>query len=647
MQRLPDIQNHTTIKKLAILSLAALGVVYGDIGTSPLYALNEMFFGHARLSTSPETIIGSLSLVFWALTLVVAAKYIILVLKADNQGEGGIFALYSLLAGNNSKKLLYIMPLLIFAAGLLFGDGMITPAISVISAVEGLKIVTKSLESYIVPVTIIILTGLFLIQKKGTALVGSFFGPIITIWFIAIGFLGLTHILGNPEILNALNPAHALKFLTSHEIHKILIVLGSVMLVVTGGEALYADMGHFGRKPIRLSWFSLVYPALILNYLGQGAYLLSGKVIHENNIFYSLAPSWFLIPLVILATAATIIASQALISGAFSLAVQGTALGLFPPMKVKHTHHEHKGQIYVPLVNWLLYIGTIAIVLVFQTSTRLAAAYGLAVSGVMFMTSIAMLGLARYRWGWGKLKSILVFAPFAIIDAAFLSANSLKFLEGGFIPFGIGIFLLGFMLIWQWGRGQISKELEEHYSSLSMADLVKLKEKETNFIPRSIVIMTPKPVLQLSDPAPALKQIFWKRYGLLPHHLIFLTVNIHDEPYVKHSDRFTIKNFYNDPKKGGIDSVIVSFGFMEELDVEKILIHLAKHKDIDIDEHPYNWLVHVYRERLFQSEKLKGFRKLCFTIFKYMLRSSTRSDRFFGLGRRVALTMESIPITIE
>ncbi len=336
---------HSGKNKLMLLALGALGVVYGDIGTSPLYAIKEIFFGHALTHHTNADIFGVISLVFWSLTLVVAFKYVFLVLRADSDGEGGVFALYSLIGQLNKKTYAAIITLLVIAAGLLYGDGIITPAISVISAVEGLSFITKTFDPYIVPITVAILTGLFFIQSKGTAKVGAIFGPIMLIWFGAIAILGGKEVIQTPAILASLNPLYAFQFLTSHNIHTIFMVLGSVMLVITGGEAMYADMGHFGRLPIRISWYVITFPALILSYLGQGAYMLSGKEVIGENLFFSLVPHQFLIPMVILATLATVIASQALISGAFSLTAQAISLGLFPYLPMQHTHEEHEGQV--------------------------------------------------------------------------------------------------------------------------------------------------------------------------------------------------------------------------------------------------------------------------------------------------------------
>jgi KUP system potassium uptake protein len=566
------------------MSLAALGVVYGDIGTSPLYAINEIFFGRAHGQITQGDVLGIISIVFWALTLTVSLKYVILVLRADSEGEGGVFALFSLIKNHKitNKFASLLGVLLIIAAGLLLGDGIITPAISVISAVEGLKVATATFTPYIVPLTIAILTGLFLIQQFGTHKIGGLFGPIIIVWFIAIGVIGFTHIIQYPSIFMAINPLYAVKFFLSHDITTIFIILGSVMLVMTGGEAMYADMGHFGRSPIRFSWFALVYPMLLLNYFGQGAYMLSGKEVMADNIFYSMVPQSILFPMVILATMATIIASQALISGAFSLISQAISLGLLPFAKIIHTHEHHHGQIYIPVVNWMLYAGCVALVLIFQSSSRLASAYGLAVSGVMFVTTLSMIVVSHYIWGWKLWKSLLLFIPFALLDLTFLSANSLKLIEGGYIPLSIGLFTFILIKAWTWGRSYI-REVYDSYPRKSIKELMELKQSKTlPEIKKAYIFMTPQKTT-INDKMPTLMQIFIDRYGALPKHIIFLNVQITRHPFIDKAHRYEIINFGKvGEKEDTIASVIVKFGFMEEPDVEAILEDLASHKLIQM-----------------------------------------------------------------
>ncbi len=632
--------------KLLVLTLGALGVVFGDIGTSPLYAINEIFFGPSHTLISKLNVLESISLVFWALTIVICIKYVLLVLRADNEGEGGIFALYSLLIKKiKAKQILWIAGFLIFSSGLLFGDGMITPAISVVSAVEGLKVITSGLEAYVVPITVVILTALFLFQSKGTHKVGKIFGPVVVLWFSSLALIGGSHLIQNPEILMAINPKYALLFLTTHPLMQVLFVLGSVMLVITGGEALYADMGHFGKKPIRMAWFFLVYPALLLNYFGQGAFLLSGSEIIGDNIFYSMVPRFFLVPEVILATFATIIASQALISGAFSIASQAIRLGLLPRLQIIHTHHEHEGQIYIPFINWMIYAGCIFFVLVFKSSTNLANAYGLAVSGDMVITTLAMFGITLYLWKWKPIYSFLALVPLLIIDITFFAANSLKIPKGGFIPLLIGLLFFIVIKTWQWGRREVRK-VYMNYSSMTLGELIKIKKSAPNQIPRSIIITTPYKLDSLKDNIPPVKQIFWERYGLLPKNLLFLTVHTLSTPFL-HKNRYEVHNFYNDPEKGSITSLTLNFGFMEELNVEGMLKKLDKSHVIDIEDDPKDWLIHISRTRLIYPKTSSFLHYLRLSLLDLMFKLFNFSDYYFGLGNKIKLTMEVVPVVFK
>ena len=421
---------HAGHGRFAALTLGALGIVYGDIGTSPLYALDQIFGVHPDLAGSPDNVLGALSLVVWTLTIIVAIKYAVLVLRAQNDGEGGVFALYGLLHLHNKRGMHILLMALMLGAGLLFGDGFITPAISVLSAVEGLGVATPALSGAVVPITCVLLTLLFAFQFKGTSGVAAVFAPVLLVWFAVIAAMGLAQIVANPGILWAFNPWYGLRFLATRDGLEALLIMGALMLVVTGGEAMYADLGHFGAAPIRASWFGLVYPALLLNYLGQGAFLLSGAPLAGGNLFFSLVPHALLYPMVLLATAATVIASQALISGAFTLAAQATRLGLFPRLTIRHTHHAHAGQVYMPFINWGLYVGCIALVLGFGSSERLGAAYGLAVAGVMVITSLAMIPVSRLYWGWSKPLVAVVWGALALFNGAFLVASPLKFSTG-------------------------------------------------------------------------------------------------------------------------------------------------------------------------------------------------------------------------
>lgn len=631
--------------------LSSLGVVYGDIGTSPLYAINEVFFGHDShsLPHTPANVLGVISLVLWAITIVISFKYVYYVLRADNEGEGGVFALSGLinkLSRGRARVILTISILLVFAAGLLFGDGIITPAISVTSAVEGISLITKVFTPLVVPITAVILFLLFLVQRKGTAKIGILFGPIIAIWFLAIAVIGVKEIITYPGILAAINPLYAIRELITSPIEKTALIMASVMLTITGGEAMYADMGHFGRKPIRLSWFSVAYPALLLNYLGQGAFLLSNQQVINENLFYSTVPSPFLIPMVILATLATVIASQALISGAFSLASQAIALGYLPRLKIIQTHQEHEGQKYIPSINWLLCFGSILLVVLFGSSARLAGAYGLAVSGVMFVTTLAMMVVARYLWNWSKFKTFAIFLPLALIDLTFLLTNTTKIVEGGYIPLAIGFSLMLIMQIWAWGKAKV-RFVYKHYPAITTRELVEIKKKSKHQIPKPMIIMSPEFVSSLDDKIPPLGQMMLDRYGILPRHMVFIKIKVEKEPYVRRN-KFEVVKFFDDKKLGSIVSVKVKFGFMEDTNVEDILINLARHKEINIDEHPKNWLIHIRQENVLESPRSTNiFHHFAYVIFNFLLKNSKGSDYYFGLGKNMKLSTEILPVEIE
>lgn len=572
-------------KSLFALALGALGVVYGDIGTSPLYAISELFFGHGKVPVTPEHVIGAISLVVWILTLIVTVKYVVFVLRASYEGEGGIFALSGLLRKLSGPGIAAVSTILLLAAGLLLGDGVITPAISVLSAVEGLSVLASSLTPYIIPITLTILTLLFLVQYLGTGKIGRVFGVVMSLWFIVLAALGLNAILGTPAILEALNPYYALHFLWQIGLAASMLVFGAVVLVVTGGEALFADLGHFGIRPIRISWLFYAYPCLLLNYLGQGATLLSGNPIVNGNVFYSMVPSVLLMPMIVLATCATIIASQALISGAFSLIAQGIAQNIIPRFRIIHTSYDHAGQIYVPALNGLLFVGCIAVVLAFRTSSNLAAAYGLAETGVMLATSIAMFAIARGRWKWSLQKTLAIFGVFALLDAVFLFANSLKFLEGGYVPFGIGLVLFYMMLSWQWGKGVVARSFAEFTKSRNVGWLVDLKERlekagglldddrgrmvEAN---RAVVYLTSKPIKDLSTPVPVAARLFIKRSGSIPRCIILLNIAVEKEPYLQ-GEGYDVQDL-----GANVFAVNARFGFMEEVNVRELLAELKERK---------------------------------------------------------------------
>ncbi|MDR3423465.1 MAG: KUP/HAK/KT family potassium transporter [Alphaproteobacteria bacterium] len=630
---------------LAALTLGALGVVFGDIGTSPLYAINEIFFGHGNVSVTPDHVLGALSLVLWALTIVVALKYTLFVLRAHNDGEGGVFALYGLLHKFKRRNTTLVLWMLMLGAGLLFGDGIITPAISVLSAVEGLNAAAPALSYAVIPLTVLILTCLFAFQSKGTAKVGSVFGPILIVWFLAIAFLGARQIIHTPEILKAFNPLYGLALVREVGMYDTLLVLGAIMLVLTGGEAMYADLGHFGAKPIRTSWFLVVYPALLLNYLGQGAFLLSGASVAQGSLFYSLVPSVALFPMIILATVATVIASQAMISGAFSLASQAIRLGLFPRLHILYTHKDHAGQVYVPFINWALYTGCIVLVFAFRTSSALATTYGLAVSGDMTITSIAMLFIARLYWKWDVVRTVALFGVLGALDALFLVANSLKFLDGGFVPVSIGVALFMVMYAWKRGRKATSSAYTAKHT-MPVSELVDLHRRSTVFSERNAILMVPKSLHSETDNTPALLQLLWDRHGILPRNLIFVHVVHPKVPYI-HDNRYEIRVLERAGNGGSIVSVDIKFGFMENPNVEDVLEDLACHKEINLPIDRNQWIVHVSKEHLMVSRRLKFGTRLLFGLFAFLRQMSQSAYYYYGLGDKIQLSAEILPVRIR
>jgi KUP system potassium uptake protein len=627
------------------LTVGAAGIVYGDIGTSPLYAIDQIFFAHGGVTSTPQNVLGGISLVIWTLTIIVAIKYALLVLPAHNDGEGGVFALYGLLHQHKGRIVNIVLWLLMLGAGLLLGDGMITPAISVLSAVEGLGVAAPSLSRVIVPLTVLLLTMLFAIQARGTTSIGRVFGPILILWFVAIAVLGAAQIRLHPQILAALSPEYAITFLRHSGLYPTLLILGALMLVVTGGEAMYADLGHFGPRPIRVSWFGLVYPALLLNYLGQGAYMLGGATVAGGKLFYSLVPPVMLYPMVILAMVATIIASQALISGAFSLISQAIGLGLFPRIQVRHTHHAHAGQIYIPFINWLLFAGCIALVGGFGSSSALASAYGLAVSGVMLITSLAMIVVARLLWNWSQTLTLLVWGPLSACNAAFLVASTLKFLDGGYVPLTIGAIVFLIMVTWRWGR-KATFTAYQATPTMRVAELIRLHREASHYMERTAVLMAPNHLRSEADRAPALLQLIWDRYGLLPRNLIFVEVKHPKVPYI-HGNRYAVTVLARDPVRGSIISVEVSFGFMEDPNVEQALWGMARHHEIALPTDRREWIVHVSNENLLPSRRMGPLRNIRFRLF-LLLRLVSRPVYYsYGLGDEVQLSAEVMPVRLH
>jgi KUP system potassium uptake protein len=603
-------------RRLLPLTLTTIGVVYGDIGTSPLYALRECFFGSHSVPATHENVLGVLSLIIYSLLLVISVKYIAIVMRADNQGEGGILALTALIPQRPEDRGRWSLLVLlgIFGAALLYGDGMITPAITVLGAIEGLKLATPLFDSYVVPVAVAILVIVFSIQRHGTHRVGRLFGPIMVVWFVVIAVLGVISLMRQPQVLGAVDPRYALSFFREHGLHGF-AVLGAVFLVVTGGEALYADMGHFGKRPIRIAWFALVLPALLLNYFGQGALLLS----HPDAIaqpFFLLAPAWALVPLVLLATAAAIIASQALISGAFSLTQQAIQLGYSPRLDIQHTSHHEMGQVYVPQVNWALMLSTILIVIGFGSSTALAAAYGIAVTLTMVITAMLLHVVATERWGWHPAVASLVTGVFLTIDLAFFGANALKIAHGGWLPLVIGGLLFTLMTTWKTGRQIVATRLTAR--AIPLEDfLSSVEHSRPARVPGTAVFMTAQP----QGTPPALAHNL--RYNKVLHaHVVTLMITTQPVPHVPPDEQVSVR-----PLGQGVFDVRVRLGFMEDPNVPEALTN-ACGKGLTLDEDDVTYF--LGRETLIVTSA-PGMAMWRERLFVLMARNAVRAPTFFRL----------------
>ena len=552
--------------KLA-LAVAAVGVVFGDIGTSPLYTMKEVFHGAHGIAPTHDSVLGALSLVLWALLIVVSLKYVVFIMRADNRGEGGIMALLALTLKNsprNTRSRWLLMSMGLFGAALFYGDGVITPAISVLSAVEGLELAAPGLEPYVIPVTLMVLVGLFLIQRKGTASVGALFGPVMLVWFLTLALLGIINIVKVPEVLHAVNPFYGLQFFVEHKWHAFL-ALGAVVLAVTGGEALYADMGHFGRMPIRAAWFGFVLPALLLNYFGQGALLIHQPAAIENP-FYLLAPTWALYPMIALATLATVIASQAVISGAFSVTRQAIQLGYCPRLEIQHTSEKEIGQVYVPAINIALLGAIIVLVLGFKSSTNLAAAYGIAVTGTMAIDTVLAVVVARHIWGWSWLRSGVVASFFLIIDLSFFSANALKIPQGGWFPLMVGIIVFILLSTWKRGRQLLLEKMRSSAIALEPF-LASIASHPPLRVPGTAVFLTASAE---GVPHAMLHNLIHNK--VLHERVILLTVITEDVPHVPEIDYVEVQplgnNFYR---------VIMRYGFKDEPDIPATLMMCDKY----------------------------------------------------------------------
>jgi KUP system potassium uptake protein len=603
---------------LVTLALAALGVVYGDIGTSPLYALRESFYGPHGIAVTPGNVLGVLSLVFWSLVLVVTIKYHIVIIRADNKGEGGVLALMALVNGSRLARGLsprrLVIVLGIFGAALLYADGGLTPAISVLSAVEGLEIAAPALAAWVIPVTLAILIGLFLLQSRGTARLGALFGPVMLVWFVSIGVLGLSEIARQPGVLAAVSPHHAVRFFAG-DVHRGFIVLGAVFLVVTGSEALYADLGHFGHSAIQIAWFSVTLPCLFLNYFGQGALLLRDPAAAVNP-FYHLAPSWALYPLIALATAAAIIASQAVISGAFSLTRQAVQLGYSPRLQIEHTSSREIGQIYVPAVNWGLMVLTSALVLGFRTSSNIAGAYGVALSTVMLITTLMFYVMCREVWRWSILRAALVVGLFLMMDVPFFAANMLKIRYGGWVPLAIAATIFLLMTTWKRGREILAKRMLEKTVPLKML-LADLAAEPPIRVPGTAVFM-----YGTADHTPPALVHNLAHNKVLHEKVVFLTVATDDVPHVAPSERVTIKHIGK-----GFHTVVARYGFMDDPDIEDVL-GSCRARSLDIRMEGATFF--LGRETLVASDR-PGMAQWREQLFAFMSRNALRATAFFKI----------------
>jgi KUP system potassium uptake protein len=616
LKRAPPATAHT--ESFAVLALAVLGVVYGDIGTSPIYALRECFAGKNPIPVTPGNVLGVLSLIFWTLVLVISLKYMVFVLRADNRGEGGIFALIALLRPDRDqerRRRRALILLGILGAAMLYGGAMITPAISVLSAVEGLQVAAPHLHAYVIPITVGILFALFAVQRHGTAAVGAVFGPLTLVWFATLALLGIRGILQAPEVRLAVNPWHAIRFFLDNGWSGYFI-LYAVFLVTTGGEALYADLGHFGRRPIRMVWFAFVLPALLINYFGQGA-LLIAEPPGSIHPFFHLAPAWGLYPLIVLATAATCIASQAVITGAFSLTRQAVHLGLLPRLNVEQTSSEARGQIYMPAVNWVLMAAAIGLVLAFRSSGNLAAAYGVAVNSTMAVTTVLAFNVARERGGWGLPAALAFILGFLAIDLGFLGSNLLKIPVGGWLPLLIGLALFTVMSTWRRGASLLSERIAETASTLETF-IGRIEAEHIPRVPGTGVFFTGR----LEQTPPALQQLV-RHTGVLYERVVILTVVIEPLPKTGAEERIEIKDLGS-----GFHRVVLHYGFMQRPNIPS---ELAACADLclttDLDQVHYI-IGHV---DLLAGRKLRGMARWRDQLFVLMASNTQDATAFYQI----------------
>ncbi len=623
--------SHARDPRIAALALAALGVVFGDIGTSPLYSMKEVFAGNHPIALHEANLLGCLSLFFWALMIVVSFKYVFIIMRADNRGEGGIMALIALAlheAHGSRRKLTIISVIGILGAAMFYGDGMVTPAISVLSAVEGLEVIAPGLEPFVIPITLAVLFGLFFVQRRGTGGIGIFFGPVMLLWFATLAVLGIYNLIRNPHVLLALNPMYGAEFLW-HNRTQALLAMGNVVLAVTGAEALYADMGHFGRRPIQIAWYGLVLPSLVLNYFGQGALLLAHPET-KGNPFFLAAPEWALIPLVGLATVATVIASQAVISGAFSISRQAIQLGFLPRMEVQHTSEQEQGQIYLPGINWGLMIGVMLLVLGFRSSANLAAAYGIAVTSDMVITSLLATIVVAKIWKWGWTRAILLFSIFLAVELVFLAANVLKIPDGGWFPLVAGLVIFTLMTTWKRGRRIVVERMHTEAMPLNVFIEVLHAGLPTR-VPGTSVFMHANP-----DGVPHALLHNLMHNKVLHERVVLLSVKVLDAPHVPRSEQVEVE-----PLQDDFYRVLVRYGFMDEPDIPAALAHCSAFGlEFDMMETSF----FLGRETLIARPKstLALWRQKIFIVMSRNASSATTffkipSNRVVELGAQVVL----------
>lgn len=599
--------------RTAALSLSALGVVFGDIGTSPLYALRETF-AHSGLEASRANVLGVLSLVFWSLVIVIAVKYLAFVMRASNRGEGGILALASLIRANRGRTWTWMLVLLgVFGTAMLYGDGAITPAISVLSAVEGLGVAQPSLQGWVIPIAVIILVALFAIQRRGSAALGRLFGPVMVVWFATIGILGISHLRDDPAVFGAINPRWAVEFFSANTFTGF-VALGSLFLVVTGGEALYADMGHFGRRSIVLSWYGVVLPGLLLCYFGQGALLLANPEDVEQP-FYALAPDWGVLPLTVLATFATVIASQALITGVFSLTMQASTLGWLPRVRIRHTSAAERGQIYVPAFNWGLLIACVSLVLAFRTSGNLAAAYGLAVTATMLITTLLFFHVATTSFRWPRLPTGILCGAFLVVDIAFFSSNLLKFPDGGWFPVLVALAIFTAMTTWRHGREILGARL--HRGETPLHEFLAHNEHLPRVPGTGVYLFS----LPGATPPAMVKNV--EHNEVLHERLVVLSIVTEDVPFVAGGRRSEVHQLGHQAW-----GVVLHFGFMDQVDVPAGLLE-GDAAELGLLDDP-NVTFFVGSERI-QVSEADGMARWREQLFAVMHRNATPAERWFEL----------------